>query len=353
MDSVFSFVIGLLTAALSLLGFVQQHPELPPASRDQANQIAQQAITQATNALNTAPTQTQNTTPTQPVATPKSNIFNGQSSIVLEQISAIVEQDSVIKISWSSKNAPKGSYVALSITDATSGEKIGSIDGTINSGGNYDPHPASGTINWRGYINDIDVGFNIADVQRFSSCTGNWPNTVCSPRHSGKYKIHAELRPTNYCVRGQSGEAQPNCSSSLYATTDSNVFTVALHPASSKSATIDPKVKEQKLDVQSGCGTFDLQPCGFITVSGTAVNVKSLDVFLVKGSYAGATDYDTLLTNASRTLDSPPSQMEQVSISAGTWTTRFVSAVGAYRVYVFDIDGISKKLLTQGTAGVY
>jgi len=51
MESVFSFVIGLLTAALSLLGFVQQHPELPPASRDQANQIAQQAITQATQIL--------------------------------------------------------------------------------------------------------------------------------------------------------------------------------------------------------------------------------------------------------------------------------------------------------------
>lgn len=53
MDSVFSFVVGLLTAALSLLGFVQQHPELPQASRDQAQQIAQQAITQATQALST------------------------------------------------------------------------------------------------------------------------------------------------------------------------------------------------------------------------------------------------------------------------------------------------------------
>ena len=52
MDSVFSFVVGLLTAALSLLGFVQQHPELPQASKDQAQQIAQQAITQATQALN-------------------------------------------------------------------------------------------------------------------------------------------------------------------------------------------------------------------------------------------------------------------------------------------------------------
>ena len=48
MDSVFSFVVGLLTAALSLLGFVQQHPELPQASKDQAQQIAQQAITTAT-----------------------------------------------------------------------------------------------------------------------------------------------------------------------------------------------------------------------------------------------------------------------------------------------------------------
>jgi PKD repeat protein len=54
MDSVFSFVVGLLTVALSLLGFVQQHPELPQASRDQAQQIAQQAITQATQTLSNA-----------------------------------------------------------------------------------------------------------------------------------------------------------------------------------------------------------------------------------------------------------------------------------------------------------
>ncbi len=51
MDSVFSFVVGILTTALSLLGFVQQHPELPQASKDQAQQVAQQAITQATQAL--------------------------------------------------------------------------------------------------------------------------------------------------------------------------------------------------------------------------------------------------------------------------------------------------------------
>ncbi len=61
MNSVFSFVVALLTAALSLLGFVQQHPELPQASKDQAQQVAQQAITQATNALNTAPKTTQPT----------------------------------------------------------------------------------------------------------------------------------------------------------------------------------------------------------------------------------------------------------------------------------------------------
>ena len=54
MNSLFSFVVGLLTSALSLMGFVQQHPELPQASRDQAQQVAQQAITQATNVLNNA-----------------------------------------------------------------------------------------------------------------------------------------------------------------------------------------------------------------------------------------------------------------------------------------------------------
>lgn len=53
MSSVFEFVIGLLQAALSLLGFVQVHPELPQPAKDQAQQVAQQAITQATQALST------------------------------------------------------------------------------------------------------------------------------------------------------------------------------------------------------------------------------------------------------------------------------------------------------------
>lgn len=72
MNSVFSFVVGLLTAALSLLGFVQQHPELPQASRDQAQQIAQQAITQATNALSNQNTTVQTNTSAKFTATPTS-----------------------------------------------------------------------------------------------------------------------------------------------------------------------------------------------------------------------------------------------------------------------------------------
>ena len=59
MNSAFAFAVGLLHAALALLGFVQLHPELPQASRDQAQQVAQQAMTQATqvltNASSTAP----------------------------------------------------------------------------------------------------------------------------------------------------------------------------------------------------------------------------------------------------------------------------------------------------------
>lgn len=51
MPSVLGFVVGLLGAALSLLGFVQQHPELPQSARDQAEEIASQAIALATNAL--------------------------------------------------------------------------------------------------------------------------------------------------------------------------------------------------------------------------------------------------------------------------------------------------------------
>jgi hypothetical protein len=55
MSSIFGFVVGLLQASLALLGFVQAHPELPQASKDQAQQVAQQAITQATQALSRSP----------------------------------------------------------------------------------------------------------------------------------------------------------------------------------------------------------------------------------------------------------------------------------------------------------
>ncbi len=53
MNSIFSFIAGLLTSALSLLGFVQQHPELPPAQIEQASQIERQVISQATQTLTT------------------------------------------------------------------------------------------------------------------------------------------------------------------------------------------------------------------------------------------------------------------------------------------------------------
>src|SRR3989344_3109187 len=55
MNQILGFVVGLLQSALSLLGFVQTHPDLPQASKDQANQVAQQAITQATTLLKTNP----------------------------------------------------------------------------------------------------------------------------------------------------------------------------------------------------------------------------------------------------------------------------------------------------------
>ena len=51
MNSAFKFVVGILQAALALMGFVQLHPELPQTSLDQAQQVAQPTVTQATNAI--------------------------------------------------------------------------------------------------------------------------------------------------------------------------------------------------------------------------------------------------------------------------------------------------------------
>lgn len=47
----YGLIIALLQAAVSLLGFVQQHPSLPQLAREQAVQVAQQAITKATATL--------------------------------------------------------------------------------------------------------------------------------------------------------------------------------------------------------------------------------------------------------------------------------------------------------------
>lgn len=46
-----SLIVSLLTAAVSLLTFVQQNPNLPPAARDNAREMAENAIKQATTML--------------------------------------------------------------------------------------------------------------------------------------------------------------------------------------------------------------------------------------------------------------------------------------------------------------
>jgi hypothetical protein len=53
MNTTFAFVVGLLQAALTLLGFIHANPSLPQAQQDQAQQVAMQAISQATQALST------------------------------------------------------------------------------------------------------------------------------------------------------------------------------------------------------------------------------------------------------------------------------------------------------------
>lgn len=73
----FSAILGLLMAALSLLGFVEQHPSLPQSSVEQAKMVAQQAILQATNALKSVAT-----TGVKPV-TPETNIAFTSAELVV------------------------------------------------------------------------------------------------------------------------------------------------------------------------------------------------------------------------------------------------------------------------------
>jgi len=56
MNTAFGFVVGLLQAALSLLGFVQANPQLPQAQKDTAVQVAQQAVTKAGNTISSSVT---------------------------------------------------------------------------------------------------------------------------------------------------------------------------------------------------------------------------------------------------------------------------------------------------------
>jgi hypothetical protein len=51
MNSFFGFVVGVLQSTLSLLGFVQQHPEIPADQQQQVQEVAKQAVTQASNAI--------------------------------------------------------------------------------------------------------------------------------------------------------------------------------------------------------------------------------------------------------------------------------------------------------------
>lgn len=120
MDSVFSFVVGLLTAALSLLGFVQQHPELPPASRDQAQQAAQQAITQATQALSNDQ------------APPKASSQTTKYGInVQEQFTA--NRGSEIPLHWNNPNPATDAYAAIDLITDT-GRVIGVLQGLPQTG---------------------------------------------------------------------------------------------------------------------------------------------------------------------------------------------------------------------------
>ena len=63
MNSILGFFVGLLQTTLSLLGFVQQHPELPPAQQQQAQQVAEQVVTQTTKVIANQ-SASQNTVPT-------------------------------------------------------------------------------------------------------------------------------------------------------------------------------------------------------------------------------------------------------------------------------------------------
>ncbi len=109
-------------------------------------------------------------------------------------------------------------------------------------------------------------------------------------------------------------------------------------PASSQSVTFDAGVLDQKLDVQAGCKTFAQEPCGFVTFSGTATNVSSMHVVLVKDSFQGrGGDYDALL-EASMAEDTPLAEIHTVSVSGGVWQTKFTTSKGAFNIVLFNTD---------------
>lgn len=131
MGTSLTIATGLLAAALSLLNFVQQHPELPQASRDQAKQVAQHAITQATNSLAGLPSKsTATTTVTSPASTTKAVNL----SISLENI--VPTSDSA-QIFWKT-NLPTYSKIAISrspaVSNASTTQFLPSVNGKSTKG---------------------------------------------------------------------------------------------------------------------------------------------------------------------------------------------------------------------------
>lgn len=153
MDSVFSFAIGLLTTAMSLLGFVQQHPELPQETREQVQQVAQQAVTEATKAVNEAtsgqnvrPVPTQETTvsaQTTPTNTTTTVVASTTAPTIAPAVTpapkvnvtatpSSVEYDGTSIISWVATNALSctlgSSPVLLAVTGSQPVKPTGSSD---------------------------------------------------------------------------------------------------------------------------------------------------------------------------------------------------------------------------------
>lgn len=175
------FIVAVLQAALALLGFARANPSLPQAQRDQAVQVAQQAITTATQALAN----------TQQLASDRPPVSTGTDLVITYPlIGTTFSAGQQMTIRWSIPSSVTSSFppdftlglfLNLVRTDVSATDVYGINDGTND--------PRAGSIVWK-VPADIEPG--TYKISAYLQAELKDPKRFCDPVRS----VHKECIPS-------------------------------------------------------------------------------------------------------------------------------------------------------------